>query len=543
MRIGFLAALAFLCIPTTTLAADPPIVFQTQPPGRILDDVRAVAKILGGDKAVKEVNDRIKEKLGEKGLEGLDLNRPVLGYVSFAKKIEDVVAVVAIPVAGEKEFLALIERVADVKPKLGENGLYELPIGKDNVKVLMRFNAQHAYIAIGKDPAFDLDTKVLVAPAKLYNPEEKALAAVRVHFDRLPRELRDQIADGLNDLKKFLDDLRLPADASAPARKAVDELVKLGTRYADLLKDAESAGARVILDINTGEAAVEIGLTGKPGSALAKVIAARQPNTNKFAGLITPDTVAGLKLQLPLFAPEIQNAVTIGLEAGQKSLAENAPPQFQAVIDETFKGLIRTVKDGEFDLALSLRGPDKDGLYTVVGAVAFEDPAALEKELRDLFKKELPPMYRGIFNLDVAKVGKTNIHQAKIGGLLPLTVQKVFGEEASLTFAFAPNGIFVAFGPDAVNTLKTALEVKKAPSPPFEVVMNPARLKKFTTALGLDLPQDFGKEDKLFSTWALTLDGGKELRLRLSTNFKGMEGLGIGLSESGEKKQPLRQKD
>ncbi|MFO0823992.1 MAG: hypothetical protein U0792_12920 [Gemmataceae bacterium] len=80
---------------------------------------------------------------------------------------------------------------------------------------------------------------------------------------------------------------------------------------------------------STGEAALEVGLTGKPGSALAKMIAARQPSTNKFAGLITPDTVAGLRLQLPFFAPELQNAAKIGLDAGQKALLEQAPPDFK----------------------------------------------------------------------------------------------------------------------------------------------------------------------------------------------------------------------
>ncbi len=536
MRLGLLAAVALLVTSMTAIAADPPIVFQTQPVGRMLNDVRSVVKMVGGEKAVAEFNDGIKTKLGEKGFEGLDLNRPILGYAMLAEKIEESVVVVAIPMTGEKDFLALIERLTGQKPKAGEKGLYEIPTQDEGVKVLARFEAQHAYIAIGKDPTSTLNPKSLVAPAKLYDPSEKALAAVRVYFDRLPKEIRDQLSNGLKEIKTKLDTLQLPADASEPARKAVDELIKLGTRYTDLLKDAESAGARVILDVNTGEAAVELGLVGKPGSALAKLVAERTPSTNKFAGLITPDTAAGLKLQLPFFAKEVQSAAVIGLEAGQKKLAETAPPEFKALVDETFKGLIRTVNTGEFDLALSLRGPDKDGLYTVVGAVAFEDPSALEKELRAVYKKELPPMYRAFFNLDVAQVGKTNIHQAKIGGLLPPEVQKVFGEEASLTFAFAPNGIFVAFGPDAVNTLKTALEVKKSPSPAFEIVINPDRLGKLVTAFGKEAPKSFAGNDKVISALALSIEGGKELRLRLSTNLKWIEGAGGELLGSGAAK-------
>ena len=527
MRMGLLSLAMILVSSAPSIAADPPIVFQTQAPGRILDDVRAIAKMAGGEKAAGEINNAIMEKLGEKGFEGLDLNRSVLGYVVIAEKLHDSSGVIAIPITGEKEFLGLFERLVGEKPKAGEDGVYEIPVpNQDDVKVLLKFQGQHAYFAIGKDPAAALKPKALVAAEKLFNPEDKSLASVKVYFNRLPKELRAELSSALKELKKQIEMAPIPEDASEPARKAIDEMIKLGERYADLLQDAETASARILLDMNSGEAGVELGLTGKPGSDLAKSIASRKPSTNKFAGLVTSDTIAAVKLQLPLFAKEIQNAAVIGLEAGQKQAGENAPPQFKAAIDEAFKGLIRTVKDGEFDLAVTLRGPDKNGLYTVVGAVAFEDPSALEKELRTLFKTELPPMFKGFFNLDVAQVGKTSIHQAKIGGLLPPEVQKVFGDEASVTFAFAPNGIFVAFGPDAIDTMKTALTAKKGPSPVFETLVNAKQVRKFIGALGQELPEGIGTQDKLLSSFAISIEGGKELRLKFVTNIKGFEGLG-----------------
>ena len=114
------------------------------------------------------------------------------------------------------------------------------------------------------------------------------------------------------------------------SRKAGEELIKLASRHVDLLQDARTAMARLILDLDSGEAGFEVGLTGRPGSKLAKSIAEREPSTNKFAGLITSDTVIGLKLQLPLFAQEIQNAAAFGLEAGMKEVGEKAPPQYKA---------------------------------------------------------------------------------------------------------------------------------------------------------------------------------------------------------------------
>ena len=77
MRMTFLVAAAALLAPMTAVAADPPVTFQTQPAGRILDDARTIAKMVGGDKAATEFNDGLKEKLGEKGFSGLDLERRV----------------------------------------------------------------------------------------------------------------------------------------------------------------------------------------------------------------------------------------------------------------------------------------------------------------------------------------------------------------------------------------------------------------------------------------------------------------------------------
>ncbi|MFO0823993.1 MAG: hypothetical protein U0792_12925 [Gemmataceae bacterium] len=197
MRIGFLALAAVLVAPVAAFAADPPIVFQTQSANRVLGDVRAIVKMVGGENAAKQFNEELKAKLGDKGFDGLDVDRPILGYVALAGKIEDTVGVVAIPVTGEKEFLALIERFGGPKLEAGKNGLYTIPTEDEAVKVLMRFDGRHAYIGIGKDPTAALDPKALVAPAKLHDPADKGLASVRVYFDRLPPEIRAQLADGL----------------------------------------------------------------------------------------------------------------------------------------------------------------------------------------------------------------------------------------------------------------------------------------------------------------------------------------------------------
>jgi hypothetical protein len=73
--------------------------------------------------------------------------------------------------------------------------------------------------------------------------------------------------------------------------------------------------------------------------------------------------------------------------------------------------------------------------------------------------------------------------------------------------------------------MKSALEVKKAPSPAFEFVINPNRVNKLFTAIGQDVPMGLGNGDELLSVLAVSIEGGKELRLRLSNNFRIFEGV------------------
>jgi hypothetical protein len=544
MRSGLLvaAAAALLTTPVVAVAADPPVVFQTQPVGKLLDDLRGVASLLGGDAAVKGLNDNIKRDLGEKGFDGLDLTRPIVGYVLIPANPEESVFVVALPVTGEKEFLDLVERANKEKPKPVGNGLYELPMGGGNGQARMRVADGHAYLAAAeKDPTAALDPKALVPAGKLFDPAERAQLAGRVYFDRLPNELQAKLGQQLDDLKKQLDGLPLPPELGPQPRQAAEAMVKLGKRYADLLRDADRAAARVVVDPATGESSVEVSLSGRPGSALANDIAARKPTTNRFGGLVTKDTVAGLKLQLPLFAPEVRAAVGHLVDAAQKMAANDPPPVAKDVVDELLKGLARTVKAGEFDLAGGVRGPDAAGKYTVVAAVSFEDTSGLEKAVKESVRKEAPPIIRDLITFDKEKVGGVNVHEMKVGSLLPPEPQGVFGDDARVALAFAPKGVYVAFGPDAVGALKGALTAKPEPAPALDALVNPARLAKLVTAAGGpgdQVAQVLGKDDQLLSAFSVTVEGGKELKLRLGMNLKILPRAMTGVFSAGPNAPP-----
>lgn len=528
MRSSLLATLAVLAFAAAGPAADPPVVFQTQPVGRVLDDIRGAANVIGGEKAVKELNDELKRTFGEKGLDGLDLTRPAYGYVFVPANPEESSVVVALPVTGEKEFLDLCERVIKAKPKAGAGGLYELPSPDPGMKAAMRIQDGFAYIAVGaKDPSGLLNPEAILPIAKVFDGNERGLVAAKVYFDRFPAELKAKALAGLNEAKAGLTNFPFPPDISEAAKSAFDEFTKMASRYLDYVKDAKEAVLRLNLDPATGDASVEAGLTANPGSALDKAIAERKPTTNAFAGVITPETVAGFKLQLPLFAPEIRNAAVIGLEGLQKAAAQGAPPEGKAMLDEVVKGAIRTVKTGEVDLAAGLRGPNKNGEFTLVAAVSFEDPSGMEKAIRAFIDADAPPEFKDALKYDAVKVGNVSIHTVDLAKAFPREreFQQLFGPNGMAAVAFAPKAIYAVVGPDALAVMKDLLGAKlAAPSPALDVVVNPARLlkliEKMEPGAAAEVATILGKDDKMLSALNLSVDGGKQLTLKVGLNLK-----------------------
>ena len=528
MRYALVLAAAALVAPPAVRAADPPITFQTQTPSRVLGDLRAAADLVGGEKAVKAVNDAIKSQLGEKGFAGLDLDRPLVGYVVLAPKPADIVAVVAIPFTVEKDFLALCERFNGSAPKDLGGGVYELPPLDPRYKAHMRFSDRYAYIAYGLKPGPALDPKALVPALKLIDPAEQAVVAATFHFDRLTPAVKLAIPAYVEEVKK---ELGLDADNLGPLgfperlimKEALPELEKMAKRYLLLLGGADTATVKVKLDVPSSDFVVEAAITPKPGTALAKEIAARKPTANLFGGLLTPDTVAGFKTRLPFYNDELKAAAEKALTEGQTEVKNNAGPVGKDLVDELFKGLIRTVKTGEADIVGAVRGPDKNGDFTTVLAVAFDDPAGLEKEFKKLIQKDAPADEQGRFKWDADKAGKVAIHTYAPDAVFWKPVQAFGGEKAMLAFAFAPKGVFVVAGPDAIPVLKEALTVKPADAPVLDVVLNPARVTKLIRKMGgnaLDAERALGTEDKLVSATSLKVEGGKELVVRYTLNLR-----------------------
>jgi len=537
MRHGLLAIAAMVLATTQARADDPPlppIVFQMQPEALVLGSLRGAADMVGGEKGVKAFNKNLKEMFGEKGLEGLDINRPIVGYVVLAPKPQDITAVIALPITNEKDFLTLCDRLNRDKLRVDakDKTLYHLPPLDPRYKALLRFSEQYAYIVYGFNPAPHAELKALVPLAKLYDPAERGLIAGRLHFDRIPVAVKLAAPVLFEEVKKTMfGGLGIDRERNEWFTKAISPpLEKLATRYFLLAGGADVLTARLNIDPEAGNFIAEATLTAKPNSELAKVIAAYKTAPNRFGALTNhPDTVAAFHTRAPLFAPEVRTAIAAAIEEGQKQGGNGFGVGLgeKAVMDEFFKGMVRTVKDSNLDVAVAFRGPNKDGWFTVIGGLAFEDPAALEKEIKAITMKLLPPAEQERLKWDADKVGKVGIHTYHFaqGGFVDFT-KVLGGDKCIAAFAFAPQGLIGVIGPDPVPVLKEVLAAKPVDAPAMEMTANAGRIvKAFEKADPenreiVKIADLLGREDKKLPVMSIVVEGGKELKATFTINLK-----------------------
>ena len=548
MRTGsLLAAVAVLFVAAPGPAADPPqkdakppkpaVVVQLQPAGRLIADAKELVRVAAGPKegeaAVKRFVSLLEDKLGEKGFDGLDLNRPLAGYLVLREKADDTSFVVVAPYLAEDDFLALLDRLEfKTEAVPGKKGVFKLTppddLDFDNDSYL-RLADGHAYLCFNGDDV--LDPANLLPLTELIDPRETAQVVVRIYPDRITES---RLEGWLDDVGDILDLYKMifvpddPADVAKGFRGAVDEVVKLLRRHADTTrKDAKDITLRFAADPLTGELSLELVVTPKPGTDLAKDVAAFKPGVNRFAGAIRPDAVAGIAGRIPSRVEELRDAVVALTEALDAATKQEAAEPIRPLATAVFEGIGRAAKKGDIVFALALYGPPpRGGFFTAVGGIAFDDPAAAEKALRDAAKN---PLLKKVLKLDADKAGEFPVHTLAVGEFLPPGWQPMFGKDAVLCVAFGKDALYVSLGPAAraLAALKSAVAAPAgaATASVWEVSGNVVELAKLVAVLedeaeGKLFAERYGKVDKLVPMVSIAATGGERFTLRMTDNVK-----------------------
>jgi hypothetical protein len=517
------ALLCLLALATTSQAADkaaePGLVIKIKSIDGFLTDGKYLAKVIGHPEAIEQAEAFLKNQAGEKGFKAFDRTKPIglYGTVGAAQFGLDSTFVAMLPVKSEEAVLALLEDKG-LKAEKGDDGVYTVTLPNLPAPGYFRFANHYAYVTgLNKNA---LDKENLLAPSDILSADENSLVSMTFRIDRVPEEHRKL---ALEELDKKLDEAkeeRKPNESDGEHQVKVEVLREMGDLAKALIMEGRAVKARADVDRTANQLVVEASLDAKPGSGLAGRLERLAQRKSLFANLAAKDGAFNMLLHFK--APEQSlKSLSEALDEGvKKELAKQPDQQKREQAEKALKALMPTLKSGELDAGLSLRGPAGAGkTYTAVAGIKVKDGEQLDKTFRQLVEG-LPADKKKDVHLDAAKVGDVSVHRIDVSGDLDANSKKAFGEHAAAYLAFRPDGAVIALGTDAMGALKEALAAQPEAGPPL---LMDANVKRLAPLMEKDNPGAVKAAQEAFTQpkedhYSLTAEGGKALKVSLRLN-------------------------
>jgi hypothetical protein len=521
----------------------PTVVVRVKSLQTVIDHAKLLTALAGREGIANQIEGLIKAKVGAKGLSGVDPDRPFGFYGSIGKELNDVVGVLVVPIADEKEFLSTLENF-NYPAKKGKDDLYTISVG--NIAsplpdVQLRFSNKYAYFSALNPDA--LKKTNLADPGSLFPAQQTASVSATLRLDQIPPTAKDILrAQVEQELEKAKE--KGPKGESAAQRefrlKALDELAK----RVDMILE-QGAESSVELDVNKekNEFSASFRLSGKAGTELAKAIQKAGQDKSLFGSFPKEGTAARGHLHFLLkedMAKAFEKAILDNMEKGVNKISdEDKRKQAQAVID----GLKPTLRAGEIDSAVSFYGPGPKKHFGLVVAIKLREGDKLAKTVRELAEqtlKEIPPAEAAKIKLDAETVAGVKIHRIDAQENYDAKAKEVFGDNP-LYVAFRSDAVFIAVGEDALTPLKKAVADQQAEVAPvflFEVSLvrlAPLMAKKEAEAKAL---QELLKSEE-DGTIRFTVTGGAALQAQLTTRLSVVRLIGQIAATEG-RKLPLK---
>ncbi len=506
------------------LAVEPTPVAQAQPPVtgpalilrfRSVDSLQADAKWLiktvGEDEAAKQVDELLKVYVQGSGV---DTKKAWGAYGIIGAQGFDSKGVFLVPITDSKAFLKKLDGFG-LSVKDEKNGLYSVVGVVGQQDAYLRFANNYAYIS--NDKGTVSEAKGLLAPGLVFDPKDTAAMSLVVRVSQIPKTLKDAFLDGFNN-----------GIAGAKAQKAPDETevqTKFKNAFIDsmsediknFINDGHELALRFDIDSKSGEISADLSLTARPNTQLAASIKSWD-SKSIFGSALGSDSALNMLINTSL-GSKMRAAIGPVIDEGiAKAIADEKKPENKEIAEKFLKVMTPTLKSGEFDIAVTMRGPGKGDKYSVVAGVKVKDGLEIDKTLRDLIKK-LKPEEQARITLDAEKIGNVNVHKLDIAKDVDKKAKELFGD-GPMYAAFRPDAVYFAAGDNALTSLKEALTAKPSIAPAFQMEMS---LSRFAAAAGKDdkdfaaaAEAAFGKSSKPNDKVRFTLEGGAALKLKLS---------------------------
>ena len=277
-------------------------------------------------------------------------------------------------------------------------------------------------------------------------------------------------------------------------------------------------------------------LTPKAGTKLATQIASKGKLQSMFAGLVESDSAASVVMRSILpedIAKALVPLVREGLRKGVEK--EKDKKELAALVTKLVEPQLKLL--GDEDMAMDLRGPSANKLYTFVAGIKVVDGKAMEKALPDLVK-EMPKDVQALVKLNATKIGDVAVHQIDVHKKADADFKRIFGDNP-LFIAFRTDAVIVACGEKGLAAVKEALALQPKAAKPVAVELSVARLAPldkqfpgFSKAAEQLMAKEKGGDKVL-----LTLEGGNALKLQLDAKLT-LIPLGMEMDKAKAKAAP-----
>lgn len=473
-RLRFLVVIGLLGVLAPALAArGQTVVVTAKSASELASDLEALIKSVDPeDPQGQAILDGIKQFREGAILKGFDRAKGFGVAITLPRNFpqESPTVVAAVPVTDLGQFLDSLKdlgvAVDDQPGTPGFSHKVSTPDGGQSLFVLeSKGYALFSLVPGGADRLKALD----VSSWWKKNRPETVLSA-KIHLAEIPAAIKDQFIASFEALAKNDRDKKDDeSEAEYRGRLAGQDLAAAGIKA--FVNQGDTLAFDLDYDRKSGELALDLALSGQPGTAMAKDLRAFGAMRSRFQGL-DRDADAALSARFPL-SKELGESFSRILDDGIKANEGRLKNDGEKDVFRRFNDLIKAALSApDLDLGMAIRNGKPAGAgaskFLMQFGVSLPDSAAAERLARDAVKKfELEKGFK--IDFDVAKTDDgTAIHRMTV----PYDEKdkedeyllKTFGK-ASLYFAFPKGALVAAFGEDAQEPLRRLVADVSPPAP------------------------------------------------------------------------------
>lgn len=482
-----------------------------------LDQFRANLRYLGGvvgeaEKA-KQLDELVKSKLGEKGLECIDVKKPIGAYGWIGAFGIDSKAVILLPIANQKGFVDLLADTLDAKPQKGDDNVYTMNLDILPFPLHFRFANGYVYATIRDKEVLDKDK--LLAPEAVFPGERVGTVSMSVNLDQVPEDLKEKALLLIENQLAGIKDKEMPSHSEAQKKfheAAVDEL---SAQIKSLFKHGGETTLRLDLDRGAGDLALTMSAAAKPGSPLASRIRELGQVQSRTVALLHADSA--LRGELSVSLPQkLRDLLGPALKDAEKQFLAHAKDENEReVLNTILIGVMPTLKAAELDTAIDLRGPNSKGIYTLIAGLKIKEGTTFERNFL-----KAAAHFPQLISLDADKVDQVHIHRINPDKKLKSGTRRMLGDNP-IYLAFGENVLLLGAGEKGFDALKEALATTPGTGKVLELQMSVSKMVTLfddpkQAAAARQVFGDGKGEDRL----RLSVEGGDALTLRLSLKAK-----------------------